>query len=697
MSLDHSDEESKEIGDTELSTAEDGNKSIQETDSAITAVETKSAESETKEQTEQQQAQTVEEIVGHILMQNQEFQKLLDKHRTGNNMHSVRQQQRFQKCIAADTSDDSDMENNYVRDNRSNRLRNTRREHRLVRANNAINTMTSDALYDNVKLNEVNGNNAEKKSNAFVESFKRQQSQLVSDGKVMKTASRVREGSCENGDSTLELGEEAMRETDSAMGKIDDDDEEFCKYVEKVERLAWGGLEQQKDEEDSPTKPSVWLTKLCKDMPSSPQKCGSLPRSFQINQEPQPSITKSRFLQRDGKPMSERPFTIASDKPAEINLEDMERYASSCQGEGRIAKFPTCLNSSGSTFFCPLEENITDYSQIRQQQQQQQQQISPTVASVHPDHKVYRGSGSAIFRNVLMKAGSRLQGLRATVSSAYSAETLESCEDLDRTKYTRSSQSKSKRNKNKSKPPKEVNCSDVDEQTTGCIAVGNSSPRVSTLYYKQGSSGMGARIAQSDYADPSILFGDKRPEAESRAKNAEELEFIDSYDVCDEMEEEEEEEYFYEKSFETIEDYVDADVNEAFRDSAIFSDSEEPLTVGIQIAERDSSAKRKVPPPVPAKKKYEIKTANLGTIRVKPSVAEKPSHLRLVRSKILVNPRVQQSPVKTRISYSCNRGVIDSILVERAEESVAEDVSAGQSQAGWVKKMIGQLQAQSET
>jgi hypothetical protein len=146
--------------------------------------------------------------------------------------------------------------------------------------------------------------------------------------------------------------------------------------------------------QDSPTKPAVWLTKLCEGLPDQPQKCGSLPRSFQMMHPADLShVSKSRFLQRDGRSMTERPFTIASDKPAEINLEDMERYASSCQGSARIAKFPitgaSSAFASSSTFFCSLDDaSFTDTDSIAR---------TTTLSAsthVHPDHKIYRANGS---------------------------------------------------------------------------------------------------------------------------------------------------------------------------------------------------------------------------------------------------------------------------------------------------------------
>ncbi|XP_017754290.1 PREDICTED: LOW QUALITY PROTEIN: uncharacterized protein LOC108546609 [Eufriesea mexicana] len=373
--LNQSDEEQKEdTGDTGSPTVE--------TECAIIENDkhTNSPPPETKENNEQQsQAQTVEEIVGHILMQNQEFQKLLEKQRT-NSILNVRQQQRFNKHISADTSDDSDLENtNYIADNsvnnRISRIRTGHRE-RFVKTNNTWNSLSSSRdhqptlqlLYDN--LNKIENNksvdsNSKNKVNlvqekkALFEAFKRQS--IVTESKVIKTALRIRENSTsrneeattqpqistetegqivENDKGTTQNGEC----TNVAKQGITEPNKGFGNY-DNLQHV-WEGLQEEKDLDgnDSPTRPAVWLTKLCEGLPTSPQKCGSLPRSFQIHPNSTQNVTKSRFLQRDGKPMSERPFTIASDKPAEINLEDMERYASTCQPEGRIAKFPTSVS-----------------------------------------------------------------------------------------------------------------------------------------------------------------------------------------------------------------------------------------------------------------------------------------------------------------------------------------------------------------
>lgn len=154
--------------------------------------------------------------------------------------------------------------------------------------------------------------------------------------------------------------------------------------------------------QDCPSKAAVWLTKLCEGLPDQPQKCGSLPRSFQMmNAIDLNHVSKSRFLQRDGKSMTERPFTIASDKPAEINLEDMERYTSNCQGSTRIAKFPTMGSSSTSSsiFFCSMDDSsFTDADLMSRST------TLSTSTHVHPDHKIYRANGTMHKGNLFLFA-----------------------------------------------------------------------------------------------------------------------------------------------------------------------------------------------------------------------------------------------------------------------------------------------------
>lgn len=703
----------------------------------------------------------MEEIVGHILMQNQEFQKLLEKQRISS-IVNVRHQ-RFNKRISADTSDESDSENaNYItnsinnNNNRLGRARATHREQRLI-TNNAWNLLSSaparenqqplQLLYDNLKTTQKstemiahNGKTNQVHEKQTFETFKRQN--IVTESKVIKTALRIRENLAGNEEivvsspATCALNHRAMerKEINSIVmtGRIekhgseqyndersdandagDADSKGFGNY-DNLQHV-WEGLQTVKgdvDGNDSPTRPAVWLTKLCEGLPTSPPKCGSLPRSFQISPNSQPmNVTKSRFLQRDGKPMSERPFTIASDKPAEINLEDMERYASTCQPEGRIAKFPMpAASSSSSTFFCSLEDTrLTDdtYSDVRS--------ISASdSANIHPDHKIYRAngnsSGSTIFRNVF-KAGSRLQGrLRNTMST----ETLECNDEVERTRYFRSLSSGGKYPKRRSKQAKQHArelSSDVEE-LVNC----SNDQRVPQLYYKQGSSSLGARIAQSDYADPSILFAEsKRTQSssvninqskktiESEKRNCEE----ETGSNKDTERHESETDSFYERSFETIENYADVDVDEAFRDSAIFSDVDEVFvmrqstpamtttrtTTTTTMSTAASTAKMKIAPPVPVKKKQDI------SARYKPNVAQKPDYLKI--KSLLARGHAtgdSESRVTTRLVNMTHQPLHGSSkYYNRNIEMDREDVSAGQSQAGWVRKIVGQLQGHVET
>jgi len=692
-------------------------------------------------------------------MQNQEFQKLLEKQRT-NSIINVRQQ-RFNKRISADTSDESDSENaNYItnltshnnnNNNRLGRARAMHREQRLIRSNNAWNLLSSaptrenqqplQLLYDNLKTTQKsetivhNGKtNQLHERRTLFEAFKRQN--IVTESKVIKTALRIRENSTSIDNEKIAISPTTYALNDRSMEQkeinsiviteqIEKDGSERCnderndandvrdaesKGFGNYDNLqhVWEGLQTVKsdvDGNDSPTRPAVWLTKLCEGLPTSPPKCGSLPRSFQISPNSQStSVTKSRFLQRDGKPMSERPFTIASDKPAEINLEDMERYASTCQPEGRIAKFPmptASTSSSTSTFFCSLEDTrLADdtYSDMRS--------ISTSdSANVHPDHKIYRAngnsSGSTIFRSVF-KAGSRLQDrLRNTIST----ETLECNDEVERTRYFRSLSSGSKYPKRRAKQTKHARESSSDvEELMSC----SNDQRVPQLYYKQGSSSLGARIAQSDYADPTILFAEnKRAQfssvdiqskkiAESEKREREE----ETSSNLDTERHESETDSFYEKSFETIENYADADVDETFRDSAIFSDIDEvfvrqsmPATTTMRMI-TVSTAKTKIAPPVPVKKKQEM-----SLTKYKPSVAQKPDYLK-IKSLLTKGHTASNSETKiiTRLVNVTHQPLDGSSNnYNRNIEIDKDDVSAGQSQAGWVRKIVGQLQGHVET
>ncbi|XP_028981905.1 uncharacterized protein LOC107037639 isoform X2 [Diachasma alloeum] len=590
--------------------------------------------------------QTVEQIVGHILMQNEEFQKLLEKQRN-NSMTNVRQQQRFHKDqqnslnTPIDTSEESDnccdnypsntINNRITRLNRITAVNRERKEYRSVRSNNSSwsQRYQSDKnpgshlrlQYNNFKP-EIDQPKSQDKT------FRRQS--ILTESKIIKTALRMNDDSRGEDESKVEC----------------------------------------------PTRPSVWLTKLCEDLPTSPHKSGSLPRSFQINPESrdnysQEKITKSRFLQRDGKPLNERPFTIASDKPADISLEDMERY-NSYQSEEQINQLSNSDLNSASTFFCSLEDNST---------------VDSDSDRIHPDHKIYRSTvGSTMLKNVLSKAGSRLQGLRLTLST----EALESSDPVSDSSKSRNYKGK-KRSKSKLLRLSRESSTDVDEPS-GCVPTSSSeSKSISSLYYEQGSEGLGARIAQADYADPSVLFGAYfEGKAGARAQGAVKTDGKYSEDEADEEYDEadrKESDCFYEKSFESIEDYETLIHNEgrddAFRDSAIFSDEEG------REAQGRTTERPKIPPPVPAKK-HCLKAIPKS---VKPSIAAKPEGLKL---RSMVSRKGEGGGGVKCIRVTLVQGAEGGNVGESRFGEV-NDISAGQSQAGWVKRMVGQLQAQIET
>ncbi|XP_046601572.1 uncharacterized protein LOC107223499 isoform X2 [Neodiprion lecontei] len=708
-----------------------------------------------KDNQEQQAQQTMEEIVGHILMQNRDFQKLLEKQRTSS-IINMRQQQRFNKHMLSVDTSDSETENDTANNNNNNNnhrgtrsMRLTRREQRLVRANNARNSTspppredhhTSLQLrYDNLRVENdhesdlsassvKNCTNRISEKRAIFEAFKKQS--IVTESKVIQTALRIRENSTvetEREDVKKEPiyetipGEDEIRkpdeeeEDDAATkgAKSNDESKGFGNY-DNLQRV-WEGVRQQ-DEEidggDSPTRPAVWLTKLCEGLPTTTQKSGSLPRSFQINPHDNPSypqVTKSRFLQRDGKPMSERPFTIASDKPAEINLEDMERYVSSCQPEGRIAKFPT--STSTSTFFYSLDEDsFTDaYSEI--------QSSTSASANVHPDHKIYRASLSTgtLLKNVFSKKGSILHGLRSTES----IETLGCSDEAERVRQFGTIGSNKVKKKSKSKSSRESS-SDVDEMMSGCVAGGNngssskSALKVPSVYYKQGSSGLGARIAQSDYADPTLLFGDSIMKRTASVGDGLEFKMELSEDKNGDKfileHRENEADSFYEKSFETIENYVNPETEEVFRDSAIFSDMDEAISAKTAqptsaiIYKKIPPAVPKIAPPIPVKRKPEISTppkvfakVEKSEGKVKPAVARKPNYLKVksVFQSELENT-VQKSLRKTTGTLNRSNVELDETINSQEKQIEGDDVSAGQSRAGWVRKIVGQLQGQDD-
>lgn len=399
---------------------------------------------------------------------------------------------------------------------------------------------------------------------------------------------------------------------------------------------------------DTPTSPAVWLKQQCQHLvtPTS-KKSGSLPRSFQLNHAPEWPRT-----------CPERPITIASDKPQELNLEDMERYMDN-EKDSCLTwrhRFPVPDDTTE-------EDSTTEYVASSQQ------------LNVHPEYKIYRkGLTKAALKLVISSVSNKLAGLRS------SSEMLNDSDTDKRSKFLHAV--------NKLKYRK-------DHDDDGDLPI-----------YKQGSSSLGARIAHgsetSDYADPRVLFPSITP-----SKKAASLLGIRPYSVLslvsnltsssdgdktsgyggsiastiqdsakkDDHESDGSADSFYERSFEAMESVMDSEI---FRDSAVFSDPEEIFDHVIRNQGRPKASPNKAnktPPPVPAK----------------------PSNLKAMwkLSSLSAASTSGQNLDKTAANKTCNTSLQD--VDECDSSSVASTVIESTSNRGWVKHVIGKLQGERQT
>lgn len=186
-------------------------------------------------------------------------------------------------------------------------------------------------------------------------------------------------------------------------------------------------------EANIPTLPAVWLKQQDAHLATPNNKSGSLPRSFQVGQHSVPNPPSSPLIStsngkvgkdkksnkpaetngcpafksrlRDGK-YSDRPFTIASDKPSpsDISYDEMEQYMSKFNAQ--MARHSP--NSSG--ILTTAEEDVDDLATA---------ELTPVtsmenISIVHPDHKIYRSSKSSI-KHILLSVTQRLTGLKANM------------------------------------------------------------------------------------------------------------------------------------------------------------------------------------------------------------------------------------------------------------------------------------------
>lgn len=196
-------------------------------------------------------------------------------------------------------------------------------------------------------------------------------------------------------------------------------------------------------EANIPTLPAVWLKQQDEHLATPNNKSGSLPRSFQVGQHsmPNPPLSpltsfspsnkaakdkingkqagasacptfKSRLV-RDGK-YSDRPFTIASDKPSpsDISYDEMEQYMSKFNAQ--MARHSSNSNSSG---ILTTAEDIEDMATSELTPVTSMENIS-SISHVHPDHKIYRSSKSSSIKHILLSVTQRLTGLKANMMMA---------------------------------------------------------------------------------------------------------------------------------------------------------------------------------------------------------------------------------------------------------------------------------------
>ena len=418
------------------------------------------------------------------------------------------------------------------------------------------------------------------------------------------------------------------------------------------------------DATNIPTLPAVWLKQQGEHLATPNKKSGSLPRSFQLSHEVHTAphegsfkggSLRSRLLTRDGRSCSDRPFTIASDKPPEINFDDIERYIEESDACHVRHRFP--LNAGDTT----EDDSMTDYTATPN--------TSLNELNVHPEYKIYRPSISkASLRHVISSVSNKLAGMRL------SSETLESNDgEVEQERLLQRERRASKLvyalarqySKTLKQRIRNIMGEDSTEEYYDTVQHRTPSPMQTICapalpIYKQGSSNLGARIAHcsSEYANPRQLYPNITPPPESVHKRSDmrpysvlsvssnftasssegektsgfggSLDTTVPFSVCtttiapsnsshESVQEKTDDvnlsdgsaDSYYERSFEAVESLLE---NEMFRDSAVFSDHEE-LTDSPQTCNDCSVVNGnddrvppprpiknyKIPPPVPAK------------------------------------------------------------------------------------------------
>lgn len=370
--------------------------------------------------------------------------------------------------------------------------------------------------------------------------------------------------------------------------------------------------------EVSPTTPAAWLKQQEEHLAESAKKSGSLPRSFQLAQEDassstsdansasyQDSNTRRMRLRMDG-PRSlhseQRPFTIASDKPSQVDFGDDLDYVvldySHCTGpEYRFAMHRDGYEQDTTT-------GCTNTPAISME----------NVHSIHPELKIYHQAASkyATLKHMISNMGSKIANLKATLSPTHEHHPRSQSEPTKTEEYIkRSSSHTSIRSENElhtkiftqkfahsvAKAYSHVmrHKKKHELKTKSSASSSKKEKQLGMGSYKSESSLIGARMAQpleSEYSVPKLIlpakmFKELRPDSLfSESSNATSSSDGDkngaNFDIndyqkldCDDTVSEASDtsaDSYYERTFDAIENALAHDI---FRDSAIYSDPED--------------------------------------------------------------------------------------------------------------------------
>ena len=305
---------------------------------------------------------------------------------------------------------------------------------------------------------------------------------------------------------------------------------------------------------------------------SNESKCSTLNNSQRLPNNPKD--INDIWIKNEGREHRERPITIAAD-----SVSVYQNFLSI-----KNNKYSNTVNEHGTA-------NMTPHMSL------------DNLVNVHPEHKIYSkvNMNKGTIKNVFNKKGNSKQHSSKTISEpSGSVFNFSMDHDLDKTVDKTASKLVCTIARQCSKTLfekiKQIKTEDIDK-----LSPTKSSPITEPIYalpiYKQGSSSIGARLAQnsepSDYAVPKINLPYKKNKSEPLSsskysssstkkrinKNLKENDYQLVEDINDQandspnsIDSDASADSYYERSFEAIENLE----NEMFRDSAIYSDHDDP-------------------------------------------------------------------------------------------------------------------------